>query len=141
LSLDCIDHGKKGTPAGYLRVKHGVRNEYLHRVAFAKANQRTLEEIAGVIVRHTCDNSRCINPEHLVGGSQLDNVKDQIDRQRNRCLTKLLTDAQKETIIRRYIPHDKHDGMSAMAREFKVSTATIHKVIHKVGHVARYNSS
>ena len=34
------------------------------------------------IVRHTCDNSLCVNPDHLVLGTQLDNMWDRANRGR-----------------------------------------------------------
>jgi hypothetical protein len=34
------------------------------------------------VVRHTCDNPACINPAHLVKGSQKENVSDMLQRQR-----------------------------------------------------------
>lgn len=37
----------------------------------------------GFVIRHTCDNRLCINPEHLILGTQLDNIKDMIDRGRH----------------------------------------------------------
>lgn len=36
----------------------------------------------GEIVRHTCDNPACCNPAHLENGSQLQNVRDCIERGR-----------------------------------------------------------
>ena len=35
------------------------------------------------VVRHKCDTPSCINPEHLLAGSQRDNVMDMIDRGRH----------------------------------------------------------
>lgn len=35
------------------------------------------------IVRHTCDTPLCINPDHLVEGSPLDNVSDRVQRGRS----------------------------------------------------------
>ena len=35
------------------------------------------------VVRHTCDNRLCINPEHLILGSHADNVKDRVERNRS----------------------------------------------------------
>lgn len=35
-----------------------------------------------VVVRHTCDTPRCVNPDHLIIGSQADNIQDQVDRKR-----------------------------------------------------------
>ncbi len=34
------------------------------------------------VVRHTCDNRACCNPNHLIKGSQKENVRDCIDRGR-----------------------------------------------------------
>ena len=37
----------------------------------------------GLVVRHKCDNSRCINPDHLEIGTQADNIRDRDERGRN----------------------------------------------------------
>lgn len=50
---------------------------------------------AGRVVRHSCDNAKCINPRHLVIGSQAENVYDMIDRGRvNRASRSARTKAQ-----------------------------------------------
>jgi len=36
----------------------------------------------GEVIRHTCDNSSCANPDHLLAGSAMENVLDQIRRGR-----------------------------------------------------------
>lgn len=38
----------------------------------------------GAVVRHTCDNPRCVTLEHLVAGSQADNMRDMQDRGRSK---------------------------------------------------------
>jgi hypothetical protein len=42
-----------------------------HRLAFKRAYGYLPK-----IVMHTCDTPTCVNPEHLVGGTQSDNIKD-----------------------------------------------------------------
>lgn len=37
----------------------------------------------GLLLRHTCDNRRCINPEHLLVGTNADNVRDRVERNRS----------------------------------------------------------
>jgi len=37
----------------------------------------------GHVVRHRCDNPPCINPEHLITGTQGQNIQDMIDRGRH----------------------------------------------------------
>lgn len=34
------------------------------------------------VVRHTCDNKRCVNPSHLLIGTQQDNINDMMSRGR-----------------------------------------------------------
>ena len=34
---------------------------------------------AGMISRHLCNNPSCVNPEHIVAGTQKENIQDQIN--------------------------------------------------------------
>jgi len=36
----------------------------------------------GMVVRHTCDNPACINPDHLIIGTHKDNSQDMVKRGR-----------------------------------------------------------
>lgn len=38
----------------------------------------------GMVVRHTCDVSLCVRPDHLILGTQAENVQDMLERGRNR---------------------------------------------------------
>lgn len=51
-----------------------------HRLAFDVAHG---EIPAGRVVMHTCDNRWCIEPNHLVAGTQSDNLKDCFAKKRN----------------------------------------------------------
>ena len=37
---------------------------------------------SGLVVRHTCDNRKCMNPEHLILGTQRQNMQDMVNRHR-----------------------------------------------------------
>jgi len=37
----------------------------------------------GLVVRHTCDNPLCINPDHLLIGTHAENVQDRVARNRS----------------------------------------------------------
>lgn len=56
-----------------------------HRVSWIMANGPIpeLDEYHGSVIMHACDNPRCVNPAHLVLGTQKANVHDMIAKQRD----------------------------------------------------------
>ncbi len=65
------DHIKKG----YGRLRLGGRNFLAHRVSFFLANGELPSDL---IIRHTCNNPPCCNPNHLKSGTCADNTRDRI---------------------------------------------------------------
>lgn len=62
---------------GYGRFWVNGRHHLAHRAAYAIAHSHAPE-----VVRHTCDNPSCVNPKHLRGGTQADNIEDRQRRDR-----------------------------------------------------------
>ena len=77
----------------------------------------------GLIVRHTCDNPSCVNPDHLLVGTYLDNHKDKLARGRG--FVEKLTVEQvieiKKALLKK-IP-DSH-----IAPQFGVTASTIGRI-------------
>lgn len=125
MAEDCIDHGKPCD--GYYKVG----NTWLHRIVLAGKLGRELEEYE--VTRHTCDNRRCINPEHLIVGSAGDNVRDAFERGRMPVGSKHYLAKLDEDIVlylrEVYIPRHKIYGTRALARLFNVSQWTISHAI------------
>ena len=75
---ECCSH--KATRTGYPNLHRGGCTQNAHRYVY----QLLKGEIPpGQVVRHTCDNKLCINPDHLILGTPQDNVNNYIERQYN----------------------------------------------------------
>lgn len=133
----CIDHGCKGYGMGYatawIKLPDGTKKPTTkHRRVHYEATGELPE-----IVRHKCDNPRCINPEHLIGGTQKDNVQDCIDRGRHNYgvsrgeahTSTKLTYQDVQTIRQTYVKGSKLYGLPALARKYNVGTSQLHRII------------
>lgn len=75
----------------------------MHRTLYQERTGKTLP--AKIVVRHTCDDRRCINQDHLVEGSHAENTQDMVERGRlrfqfgERHSHAELTNAQVEEVI------------------------------------------
>lgn len=74
----CFVWDRSRNTDGYPRMGGNVK---VHRLVYELSSG---EDIKGLVVRHTCDNPKCINPEHLLKGTPRDNVQDRVDRGRYR---------------------------------------------------------
>ncbi len=75
---NCLEWQRCFNSDGYPRAGNTkTPNIKVHREVFFLVNGYYPE-----VVRHTCDNIKCINPSHLEGGNQLDNVEDRHKRGR-----------------------------------------------------------
>jgi DNA-binding transcriptional MerR regulator len=65
---------------GYGHITEGNKRILAHRFSYAlyKGNVPTIS-----LVRHTCDTPACVNPDHLILGSGVDNAQDRERRGRN----------------------------------------------------------
>lgn len=133
----CIDHGGKLTSAGYGRYRVGGKMQLAHRVAYCNSQNVPLGSIAGKVVRHTCDRPSCINPAHLVLGTQAENIADMTQRKRQRNVhgiaspNAVLDDDKVRTIRKVFVKGSRRLGYLALARLYGVSDVTISHVVHR----------
>lgn len=76
---DCMEWTRCCNSDGYPRMAwKGSPNGKVHRIVYSLLHG----DIDGLVVRHKCDNPKCINPDHLEIGTQSDNTKDRCVRGR-----------------------------------------------------------
>lgn len=138
----CIDHGCKGYGLGYatawIKLPCGTKKPTTkHRKVYYEATGELPE-----VVRHKCDNARCINIDHLEGGTQKDNMQDCVQRSRlgdrrnfgSANGRTVLTDADVHSIRELYVRGSRDYGLSALAKRFGVGASQIHRVVKGVHH-------
>lgn len=73
-------------PFPYGRVDaFGFKGIYVHRLAYWLCNGGeliSLRKNGDALIRHSCDNTLCCNPRHLLPGTHADNMRDMVERKR-----------------------------------------------------------
>lgn len=134
IDLECRDHGRSKSlrPEGYAMLSVDGRTQTLHRVVYAEAHGLSLDAIKGKVIRHKCDNPRCIEPTHLEVGTKADNNRDRAERGRSAKRVpsrQSITDAQVRAIRERYVRYSRQHGTGALARDYGVDPAYIHRIL------------
>lgn len=127
---DCWELKTRPCSKGYSRVRlSGFQSNLAHRVSWELHNGKIPN---GLFICHKCDNRKCIRPDHLFMGTQLDNMKDMAAKGRKRPAIGIrnrhakLTDKkviQIRTLYECGIPTRK------LATKFRVTKRTIRSVV------------
>ena len=86
----------------------------------------------GKVIRHLCDNSKCINPKHLEIGTQQDNINDRTLRNRtckgtNHHAAKVNPESVQE--IRKLYPEKT---LTEISKIYGLSITTVSRIINKI---------
>ena len=97
-----------------------------HRVVWQHFNNRSA---AGMCVCHRCDNTRCVNPEHLFLGTMADNMADRDAKGRNGTLGEdsPLAKLTAEKVLAIWEQVASRPA-SLIAAEFGVNEITVHRI-------------
>ena len=132
--MGCIDHGGKSShKLGYKNTSWNNVPIRAHRKAYCIANELMPADIAGTVVRHTCDNGRCINPEHLILGSAEDNRLDMMGRRRQAKGTghgcAKLSEEDVNYIRANYVYRSRTAGGPALAARFGIHITQVLRIV------------
>lgn len=123
----------RGNRAGYAWLKSGGSKIAAHVLAWQEANGRTVP--TGLVVMHSCDNPRCVNPEHLSVGTHRDNVLDAVRKGRNNTFGRQKLNAEQVMQIRALVKQGMRQKL--VAAQFGVTPNNISCIVRRVswGHL------
>jgi hypothetical protein len=116
---------------GYTKVSDAGKWYQTHRYAYMRIVDPELSP--DVILRHTCDNPPCWNPEHMLPGTHADNTLDKVTKERHHWGEKTPTSKLTEEDVRE-IRSRRASGETyqKLGESFGVSERTIRMVVHRV---------
>jgi hypothetical protein len=82
----CMEYQGNIDQYGYGKISVFNKTKHTHRHVWELLNGE-LDNIIHVL--HKCDNRKCVNPDHLFLGTNLDNMRDCINKGRRNCSSKL----------------------------------------------------
>ena len=105
-----------------------------HRVAYSLINGGIPD---GLIIRHTCDNPKCVNPHHLLTGTHKDNAADKVERGRaytgkQSCENNGAAKLTWADVVKIRERSSRGESNVSIARDFDVSHSMVSKI--KLGH-------
>lgn len=116
---------------GYGCLERDGKSLLAHRVAWDESNGRKVPD--GMLVMHSCDRPRCVNPEHLKLGTHADNQADKVAKGRQ-----AKGEKNGRAVLRRgdvvdILERDRRgQAMGPIAREYGVDRMTVRKIIRGV---------
>ena len=126
ISGDCWQWLGYRAPSGYGLFWTGKRDERAHRVSWQFHNGPIPD---GLHVLHHCDNPPCVNPGHLWLGTDADNVRDKVKKNRH-CYGSLHYKAkidESDVLVIREL-RSASTSVKALSWFFEISEQTIYQV-------------
>jgi hypothetical protein len=125
---DCWECSSHATNKhGYPVLSRNGKLGYAHRLSYEDAKGPIPE---GMVLLHSCDNRKCINPAHLTPGTQLENIADRVAKNRSaRGIDNgrsKLSEAQVGEILQSSAPK------KALARQYGVDPKMIRNIKNRV---------
>lgn len=134
---ECFSHSDKGgNNKDYIAVRAYGRSSYLHRESYRTYNG---EIPKGMVIMHTCDNTKCCNPNHLKLGTHKDNVDDKVSKNRQLKGSDVGNSVLKEEDVLKIIDMCNRGIFEKdVAKIFNVNRVTIHAI--KSGKIWSYTT-
>lgn len=119
-----------GEEERYGKLYVAPKYEKAHRVSYV-IHKGVIDP--GLVIRHKCDTTFCVNPDHLICGTQKQNVHDMIERGRFRNFDGVNNPRAKFTLEQVEVIKQDNRFQYVIAKDYGVSQSTIGRI--KLGKV------
>ena len=102
----CWKWTRSFTGNGYGQITWGRKLYPAHRISYLIFNGFIP---INKVIMHTCDNPKCINPKHLVLGTQYNNIIDSINKRKH---YKTVLNEEAVKVIKWMLKHQNYHGLS-----------------------------
>lgn len=128
---------------GYPQIERGKKRHSIARMIVDKRFQRAGQILPKEIVtRHTCDHEWCIRPDHLIHGTQFDNVHDMISRGRKKPVQGMAAPNAKISDEDVRFIRSSPETQTDLAKQFGIHVSTISRIKARIrwAHVTEESS-
>ena len=126
---NCVSHNcdSSGYPRFYYKNKTYKMSRFVYEVYKEKIKD-------GNVILHTCDNPKCINPNHLTQGSHQENMIDMANKKRHPIKMKIDVWVE-ETILDIYdLYHNKIYNQRELSEKYNMSRSIINKITRGISY-------
>lgn len=131
----CVISPYAPTSHGYANVeikKDGRRHTVKHhRLVYAEVHNMTPEDMKGFLVMHKCDVRNCINPNHLMLGTDSMNMQDMVNKGRNVGFTQgnKIGASKMTTALAAELRARRREPQAQLAKEYGISIALVSMIM------------
>lgn len=134
---NCWNWKRCHIPGGYGQVRWNGQRHLVHRLAYEAWKEKIPLSGQRLCICHKCDNPKCCNPDHLWVGTDADNVKDCINKNRNQSYQEITGENNmhsKLNNIQVLMIRQKHEAGNTTAelvKEFNVTDNHIRNILKR----------
>lgn len=130
INKNCWNYNQCMNQGGYYQTHFHYKTVLIHRMIY-QLNHPT-ENIKNKVIRHVCDNTECVNYQHLVSGSNDDNMRDMVERERqckgSNMNTARLTEFEVEQILQEILS-DKYKTVMEISKQLNINKNIIYGIL------------
>lgn len=127
---NCVSH--RGDSSGYPQARvNNSKTKTISRIVYEFYKEKIKD---GNVILHSCDNPKCINPEHLSQGIHQENMIDMVNKNRRKYRKKL--DIWEEEIILDVYDLYKSNlyNQRELSEKYNLSRSIINKIVRGVSY-------